>query len=448
MKFLRHLLPIVVAAGGLATSVLAGPCDCNFEEFNDELDERDFQAVTEYVNSKRTIELEEKSCNLAISGDVRAEWSYISEKQNGEKLRGGRAATCGSPTRQTSVSHNDFDIDLNLYFDYKCERAWAVAHLEFDNPAGVSESDKTCGEYPAKYDPCSDVDPRTGHGSGRCDAICLRKAYMGYNICADGTSRFDIEIGRRRLFDVFDSRIQFLSRFDGIVARYATQYQCTDIYWNLGGFVVDERSNHFAWVTEVGFLNILDSGFDFKYSFIDWFKKGHNRCFERKALGWRFMNSQWTMAYHFDPDFICTSSKIYGAFLWNHAAERQPYTDDKLKNLAFYVGFLIGEVAEEGDWSLDVNYQWVQAQAIADPDVSGIGRGNFLGETITMASFLGVPINARGEANYKGFRIEGLYALTDNLSIDAAFQMSKPEDANIGGPMTYNKFKLEAIYAF
>lgn len=444
MKLWNSWLFVAVAACGLSTSAAFAACDCSLTDFADELDERDFEAVTEYINSKRTIELEEKACNLAISGDIRAEWSFITEKINGEAIRGHRAKACdGLP-----ITHNDFDIDLNLYFDYKCERAWGVAHIEFDNPAGVNESKKHCGATPAKYDPCSDIDSRAPFGSGRCDSLCVRKAYMGYNICADGCSRFDVEIGRRRLYDVFDSRIQFLARFDGIVTRYATQWEASDIYWNLGGFVVDERVNHFAWVTEVGFLNICDSGLDFKYSYIDWFKNGINRCIVRESPGWRFQNSQWTGAYRFDPDFMCIPAKIYGAFLWNHAAKRQTYTTNRLKNLAWYLGVIFGEVAVEGDWSLDITYQYVQAQAVADADVSGIGRGNLRGETLTMGGPNGIPANARGNANYKGFRIEGLYALTDNLSIDAQFQYSKPEDKNIGGRVNYSKFKIEAIYAF
>lgn len=443
MRLPRYVFPIAFAACGLMTSAVFADC-CDLEDFNDELDERDFQAVTEYINTKRSIELQEKACNLAISGDIRTEWSHITEKLNGQKLRGGRVPRCGSGF----VSPNDFDIDVNLYFDYKCERAWGVAHIEFDNPAGVQEHDKICGLRPLIFDRCGIIDPDACFGSGRCDSICLRKAYMGYNICADGVSRFDIEVGRRRLYDVFDSRIQFLARFDGLVFRYATQWECTDIYWNIGAFVVDERTNHYAYITELGALNILDSGFDFKYSYVDWDTNRLNRCGIRHPFGWKFKNSQWTAAYHFDPEFINMSAKIYGAFIWNHAAEARILTRNKRLDKAWYIGFLIGEVAKEGDWSLDFNYQYCEAQAVADCDLSGIGRGNFFKESFNMQGSDGDPLNARGDANYKGFRIEGLYALTDNLSIDAQFQYSQPVDKTIGGNLNYSKFKIEAIYAF
>jgi hypothetical protein len=443
MRLRRCGLFITIAAWGLVTT--AGFADtCDFEEFNDELDERDFEAVVEYVNTKRIIELEEKACKLVISGDIRAEWSHITEKLHGQRLRGSRLDRCGAGF----LSNNDFDIDVNLYFEYKCERAWGVVHVEFDNPAGVQEGDKICGVRPLIYDRCSRIDPDGCFGSGDCNRLCLRKAFMGYNICSDGKTRLDIEVGRRRLYDVFDSRIQFLARFDGLVLRYATQWKCTDFYWNLGGFVVDERVNHFSFVTEFGALRIAETGLDLKYSFINWFFHGRNRCDVAKARGWRFDNSQVTIAYRFDPDYCQLRSKVYGAFIVNHAAQRLHVTRNKKENIAWYVGFLFGEVIKEGDWSVDCNYQYCEAQAVPDCDLSGIGRGNFFKETFTMGGPDGDPFNARGDANYKGMRLEGLYALTDDLSIDAVFQYSVPADKAIGGPMNYSKFKVEAIYAF
>ena len=32
------------------------------------------------------------------------------------------------------------------------------------------------------------------------------------------------------------------------------------------------------------------------------------------------------------------------------------------------------------------------------------------------------PKNARGNANYQGFKLMGLYGVTDNLSLEASFQ--------------------------
>lgn len=451
MKWVRWVLCAATACAFMTTTAFAAD-ECDEDEddrdelelFADELDERDFAAVAEYVNTKRAEDLEADACALEISGDIRAEWSHITEVLNGRKLRGGHISRCGSGF----VSTNDFDIDLNLRFDYKCEDAWGVVHIEFDNPAGVQEIDKVCGDYPAVYDPCSKIDRQSTYGSGQCNSICLRKAFIGYNICACGKTRFDIEVGRRRLYDVFDSRIQFLARFDGVLLRYATQLlNDTNFYWNAGAFVVDERVDHFAFVGETGLLNICDSGFDVKYSFIQWRKRGFNRCLIRDALGWRFSNSQWTAAYKF-KDLLCIPAKIYGAYIYNHAAERRPITRNHLYNNAWYIGGTIGEVRKEGDWMIDGNYQYCEAQSVPDADMGGIGRGNFFKETFYTADFYDNPLNARGDTNFKGFKIEGLYALTDDLSIDTYFQLSRPIDKRLGGPMHYSKFKIEAIYAF
>src|SRR5262245_46536776 len=95
MRFGKCWLPVVVAYGLSMSAAFAADCnpecDRGIPTFAEELDERDFEAVTEYVNSKRTIEIEEKACNLAISGDVRFEWSYITEKVNGIVFRDGRS---------------------------------------------------------------------------------------------------------------------------------------------------------------------------------------------------------------------------------------------------------------------------------------------------------------------------------------------------------------------
>jgi len=277
---------------------------------------------------------------------------------------------------------------------------------------------------------------------------------MGYNVCADGCSRFDIELGRRPLYTVFDSRVQFQNRFDGLLLKYYRNFDCWgDFYWYVGAFVVDERAEHFAWITEVGLTNIYDCGIDFRYSYIDWkslVRHDQNRCGTRNPLGFDYQVSQWTLSYQFNPEYLCQPTKLYGAFLWNSAAHKVDRSifgetsvagDRFSANIAWYAGFIIGEVCREGDWSLDINYQYVELFAIPDADAGGIGGGtNLLGQTATSAG--------RGFTNYKGWRFEGLYALTDNLSLDASFEFSQQINARVAGKHSYNKFELSAIYAF
>jgi hypothetical protein len=440
---------------------------------NEELNERDFQALREYLKTKREVPLEDKDENLSISGDVRFEWRHMNESgRGGNQLRGSNRI---NPVSRLAISRNDFDCEFNLKFDYVLDKTWAVAHLQYDNSAGVDSQDI----------PCFD-DKEGWFGSGRCDDLCLKKAYFGYNLWNDPCSRMDIELGRRgNLYYVFDSRVQFLSRLDGVIFKYEGALESIPKYYaKLAGFVVDERVNRFAWATEVGFMNILDSGVDFKYSFIDWMP--HNKircakkcceeiegydgprnkgCFEHNPQAFQFYVSQWTMYYRFDPDLFCGKpAQLYGAFLMNHGrkyarvirhtdivatkhnvknhqAEANENGFEKIRaNLGWYVGFLVGEVKKEGDWSLEVQYQVVQALAVPEQDEAGISRGNVLSESFTRYG--------RGYTNYKGWKVETLYAITDNLSLDGIIEASREANRRIGGRHRYSKVELEAIYAF
>lgn len=465
------------------------------------LEEKEKEEQKQDADPAATTEEKNEEAVLSISGDVRAEWQYITEygvnsptfQQEFGPFIPGQERICphretirpsnpncknGIRTCRGPLAANDWDIDLNLYFEYRTPCCWAVAHIEFDNDAGVRFASKICGTNNCKkgcdgagpdgtdldccnrvnYNPCGVIDCQSPRGSGDFEAIALRKAYWGYNICTHKKTRLDLEVGRRRLFDVFDSRIQFLSQFDGVTLRYTTQLgETTDFYWNAASFVVNEHISHIGWVAEVGFLNINDTGVDLKYSIIDWYKPGHNECCIEGSDGWRFINSQWTGAYRFNRDYFPVRVKLYGAVLYNHAAKPRFYTNDHKYPFGGYLGLLIGEVVEKGDWSVDMNIQYVGAQAIADADVCGIGRGNIRSETLTMAAGLRhatpqerryATQNARGNANYRGFKIEGLYALTDNISIDIQFIHSEAAKPVIGGIHQYNKFKVEGICAF
>jgi len=294
MRFLKYLLPLVVIMGTASAEVGFGADKGqDNSRFDEELNERDWEALREFVNTKRTIDVKEKGKNLKISGDIRTEYRHLNENLNNRRLRGQGCNTLGKPGARPDdiaqfiqsfietpalieeygaplpISRNDFDFEFNLYFDYTGERAWGIAQLSFDNNGGVDSEENQ-----------PSVDPEGWFGSGRCNDVCLKKAYFGYNLFCSDATRLDVEVGRRKLYHVFDSKVQFLSRFDGILFKYKTDLECVaELYGHLAGFVVDERVNQFAWATEWGLKNIYDSGFDLKYSFIDWEKYGHNRAY-------------------------------------------------------------------------------------------------------------------------------------------------------------------------
>lgn len=498
MNFVKYLIPLLAVAVCTATGIYAQVVGQE-TAFDRQLNTRDDQALREFVQSKENIDIKEKSNNLEISGDVRFEWRSIREKgislytnpysdsrvsenadassshhfhQNYRALRGGDHVD----SRGIPLSTNDFDVEFNLKVKYSYKRAWAAAHLQFDNPAGIRARNDCFGNFAVFNREGSDVEeivPRDSRfgikGSGEGMFITLKRAYIGYNILADGKYRLDVELGRRKLDDIFDSEIEFTSRFDGILLKFATSIEeITDLYWNTGVFVIDERVNHFGYVTEIGLLDIYDTGLDLKYSFIDWEKRGHNRCFIYNPIGTRFQNSQVSLSYTFSPTIGCYENfpiELYGGYLVNHAAKKSVFTNRKRKNLGWYAGIYIGNVDKAGDWSIDIEYAGVQAQAVPEYDVGSIGRGNILDENLLdivdesfpyassyASSFPSSHIVGyfprRGNTNFTGWRFEFLYAITDNFSIDTIYEFSKEEDKRIGGPHHYCDFEIEAVYAF
>jgi hypothetical protein len=279
-------------------------------------------------------------------------------------------------------------------------------------------------------------------GSGSLDNLVLRKAYLGYNLFEEGTSRFDVEVGRRRLRDVFDSKVMFHNFFDGLLLKYANSFEgMTDFQAKVAAFVVDQTVNHFGYVGELDFMNIMDQGFDFKYAYIHWNKDGVNRYDHHHPRGNRFNVSQFLLAYNLSPDLLRVKSQIYGAYLHNHNASDSSWTHHKKAANAWYAGFRMGEVKRQNDWAFDARYEWVQAQAIPESDVNGIGRDN-----PRAISFY--RRKSQGFANYKGYKLDGLYALTDNLTLNAYYQRVHQESRAIGGQHKSHKFELAAIYAF
>lgn len=498
MKLFKYLIPFFLVgftAGAYAQRI------GQETGFDRELRTRDDQPVREFVESKENIDVKEKSKNLEISGDVRFEWRNIQEKgitlyereSYGDSYGGYgeevidpsdsdfyekyRYLRGGSHVDQKGIpiSTNDFDVEFNLKIKYTYKDAWAKAHLQFDNPAGIRGRNDCFGEFPVFNKEGSEVVRRTRRdnrfavkGSGDAFAINLKRAYIGYNIYADGANRLDTEIGRQKLDDIFDSEVQFTSRFDGVLLRFASAVEdAFDWYITAGGFVIDERVNHLGYVAEIGFLDIYDTGIDVKYSFIDWTKRGKNRCFIFNPLGTQYQNSQISLTYTFSHCFFGKEIpfECYSGFLVNHAARKTVFTHWKKKNLAWYAGLYIGNVDKKGDWSLDIEYVVVQAQAVSEQDVGSIGRGNIFDENLLDildesfsspgSSSSHIPSSGiygyfprRGNTNFIGWRFEFLYAITDNFSIDLIYEFSHEEDRRIGGPHKYRDFEIEAIYAF
>lgn len=393
--------------------------DVQFDEKRDpEVD--DMEALRRWIRDKRLVTVKEIGGDLSLSGEVRTEFQDTSEVKNGVRQRG----TGGAVNKPQYA----WDVEVNIMIDYRTDRTWAAIKVEFDNDMGQR--------------------------SGTVDKIRLEKAYLGGRIVPGDTFTFDTEIGRRYLFNVYDSKLEFSSLFDGVLFRFNKAWSSIgDFYFNPGALLVDDKVNHYAYVAELGGLRIANVGLNLKYSIIDWYKPYANQL---NDLRYKYLVSQFLVNYQFYPEWIGKKLiKFYGAGLCNHLASGVEQTNGQKQNVGWYAGVSIGLVKKQYDWAIDANYQWVQAQAVPDFDSSGIGRGNAAGVGFYTVAGNGDPasgatthLSAVGGTNFQGFECEALYAFTDNLTVQQIFKYANTLNKHIGPNIRYRQYEIEFIYAF
>lgn len=385
----------------------------------------DPRILRDFIESRGLIECRQKCGKLIIAGDVRARWNVTSEKVDGVSKRGFGLK------RPTNLFRSEF----NIFLDYETPDSWVSTKLRWNAASGIDGGSETRTE--------------------------LDRAFIGYDIYMNGSQDFYIEIGRSKIDYIFDSRVEFGNFFDGIHLYYTDVWDGIGTFVLHGGpFIIDAATNHYGWVAETFVSRWLGTGIVFKYSIIDWEKEGPTVNYGR-ASGvssalirdnprYRFLVSQMLFGYEKKIDFLaCKSFYAYGAVLLNHDAKATATTRYKKLNNAWYAGFTLGKLCKAFDWSLDINYQSVQALAVPEFDLSGIGHGNADGLFIYNAILANAaPGLARGFTNYKGWQISLLYAVTDTLSIRTKAEWSTPRNRSIGGDFLYKNFEMSVIYAF
>lgn len=386
----------------------------------------DPRVLRDFIESRGLIECRQKCGTLTIAGDARARWLAAGERVNGIKQRGAG----------TNTAINRFKSEFNLFMDYVDAKSWVSTKLKWTVFDGIDGGSSTKPE--------------------------LDRAFIGYDIYEKGEEDFYIELGRSRLDYMFESRVEFSSFFDGIHLFYTDEWPSIGTFAIHGGpFIIDSFTNHYAWVLETWIADWADTGLVFKYSFIDWRRHsptlnyGNIKDRSGKTLvsnnpRYRFLVSQMLFGYQREICFAgCKTLYLYSAVLANHGAKRSFTSNNKYANKAWYAGFTLGKLCKACDWSLDINYQYVQAQAVPEFDLSGIGHGNAANTLLSDAILQGLnPGLARGFTNFKGWQISLLYALTDTLSLRTKAEWSTPIDTSIGGTFFYKGFEMSAIYAF
>ena len=419
----RSLFCLTAICFGTSLFALTGDVD-----FADKSTQNDMEALRRWILDKRMVTMREIDGQLSLSGEVRTEFQDINENRNGVQQRGPGGAA-GKPAQV-------WDVEVNLIFDYRTDFTWATIKIEYDNDMGVR--------------------------SGSLDNLKLEKAYLGGRLVAGDTFTMDSEIGRRQLVAVYDSKLEFGAFFDGIMVRLnKSSSDVGDFYFNPGVFLVDDKTDHYAYVGEVGMLRIANIGLNTKYSVIDWRKHFSNSI---KDDRYRFVVQQFMAYYQYAPAWIGKRLlKVYAAGVNNMIAKQLSlYNPDLgknqdlgLQNWGWYTGVAVGQVKKKGDWAVEGNFQWLQAQAVPDYDCIGIGRGNAGNVGLYTVSIDGSSEKgltdtktAVGRGNYYGFELDALYAFTDNLIVEENLKMSWTLDHNIGPNLKYSQFEIEFIYGF
>lgn len=378
----------------------------------------EMEALKEWIATKRQVTVQERGGNLSLSGDVRFKYRTINEHKNGFR-------NVGSNSGNPNIPDNQWDIDFNFLLDYRTDITWSTIKVEFANDMGTV--------------------------SGSTGGLSLERAFLGFRFLNYDNFTADIEAGRRRLNYTFDSKVEFGSLMDGLLLKYDQSSDLVgDFYTYLGGFIVNERINQFATVLEAGIFNFFDTGLYGKYSIIDWFTKSFLSHTEYET--YRFIPNQFILGWTFVPPRIDKVTTFYTAFLVNPVAKKIPQLDGCRGRIGAYLGFSMGEIRKTGDWSFDINMQYMQPQVVPDFDFSGIGNGNAgkVGLYSTNMNGSGAPTtraNAAGKSNYFGWRVQFLYVAADALTVSQTFEMSW----SLGFLPTHfslKKYRFELVYAW
>lgn len=388
----------------------------------EDIDQKDIQALREWLNTKRQVTVRELGGALSVSGEVRPEFQTANETVNGIRQRGAGSAT-GRPV-------NAFDIEVNLMLDYRTERSWAAIKIEFDNDAGII--------------------------SGTLNKLKVERAYWAVRAVDTHTTSFDIEIGRRRASSICDSKLEFDFFFDGIWFKYDESFEnIADFYIHAGPFLINDFNNHYGYLGEIGLMSIANTGFYTKYSIVDWDTKHLKKSVDRDR--YRFVVNQLLLGYRFYPESFQKVILLYAAGLYNPVAKKLPITGHRKVNWGGFAGFSIGELKKQWDWAFDINYQVLQAQCIPDFDNAGVGLGNASGSgfytspTIVGGKTVFTPNTqktAGGNVNYRGFFITLDWLLLNQLDVQQSWLQGITLDDSIGPFRRYKQYEIEFIYSW
>lgn len=357
---------------------------------------------------------------LSMSGEVRSEVQLTSETQAGIQRRGRKSADHMAP-----FASNDVEVNLTLRYDN--EDSWAQVKMKFDNDQGIF--------------------------GGTNNKLAISRATFGTQWLETPLFSLDTEVGRTSLGSYFDSKLQYGANLDGVaVAMQSSIDNVGELYCNIAPFVIDENFNRYGGAVELGMLEMFDTGFFSKLSFVDWnLSRSAVTPLEQMVHG--YQNVQFTLGHQSTLPWFSLPFKAYLSGLMN-VANNMGDASLADQNKGAYLGFSLGLLGKPNSFAFDVNYQWVQARAVSEFDAKCIGRGNVGKQGLYTTKMKGsgdilASLNeAVGTGNFHGVAVELVYQITQNIQCFQSFKRSTTLSTAIGPAMDYYQAEVEFIYAF
>ena len=380
----------------------------------------DIPSLEEQLELGRRVKIKGLGGELSLEGEVRSELQLTSERHGGLQQRGRK-----SEGYQAPFANND--IEANLSLKYKNEDSWAQIKIKFDNDQGI--------------------------GSGTTNKLAVSKAIFGTQWIESDSFSLATEVGRTSLGSYFDSKIQFGSRLDGVaVAMQSSLEKVGQLYCHLAPFVINENFNRYGGAAELGLVDMFDTGFFSKLSYVDWDLGGASQTkVDRMVYGHK--NLQMTVGHQSTLPWLKLPLKLYLSGLVNlkNSTDFDPVL--ARANKGAYVGCSLGLLGKPRSFALDVNYQWVEARAVSEFDAACIGRGNIVKRGLYTSKLKGegnaLGVNEGiGSGNFQGFAVELIYQMTQNITCFQSFKRSSTLSSRVGPDMDYYQAEVEFIYAF
>jgi hypothetical protein len=437
--------------------------------------EEEFAFIRKYIEEKRNISVKDKGGNLRIGGDVRVEYKRAHQVADGQRVESGGTGANRGPL-DLDIPQYRGDVEASLSFEYVHDKSYADLLFKFSNHAGMDSTnyndlEKTTTNY-------GNLSYKPAYAPSN-NKIAMARAVIGSELWSKDSHAIVGEVGRQRLYDLFDSRVMFINRFDGVAAKYTGDFEgIGKAHATAGMFLIADRANHWGKAFQVGLSQILDTGFGLKYAFIKWNKDGtysdgsNSKLADNAAQNLPTSNTSYA-GFHRVFRFACSQilancylptewfggrlMNVYAAWVHNHAAKtmRDWYgagnVKDSRNNNAWYAGFTLGRIQASGDWVLDANYQYVEAQAVPEFEaMGGAGRGNLRNVWLFMDP-------SQGYTNFKGVRAQVGYCLTSDVMLNfkaASTRAASNQLSSLGSGAKrssrneFNYVEAEIVYSF